>query len=273
MKLSPEHTLAIKMALLLLLGASFLLSGLYLLRANDLFWFLGHGNTKYIVFPILSVFIYAISYTLASLTIAPIKEHNEKLKSYNHHLAHELKTPLSVISTNLELLEMNYDSELVLSSKEEILHLKNIIDSLLFLSEKNTIQNPKKVSLTALLKECDVCNIDLELASDWVILWNTTLLKTLLHNLIENARKYHLPNTKIHLNLKQNALSLQNTIQKNITQTPNALFEPFVQWDNAQERGEWYGLWLAIVEKIAKIHGLKVHISLKDNIFEVCVER
>lgn len=65
---------------------------------------------------------------------------------------------------------MNYDSELVLSSKEEILHLKNIIDSLLFLSEKNTIQNPKKVSLTALLKECDVCNIDLELASDWVIL-------------------------------------------------------------------------------------------------------
>ena len=34
----------------------------------------------------------------------PIKQANKKLREYIHNLAHEIKTPLSVIYSNLELL-------------------------------------------------------------------------------------------------------------------------------------------------------------------------
>jgi len=54
----------------------------------------------------LSVIIYFVSYFLAKFTIKPIEENNKKLKEYNHNLAHELKTPLAVIKSDLELLEM-----------------------------------------------------------------------------------------------------------------------------------------------------------------------
>jgi signal transduction histidine kinase len=35
-----------------------------------------------------------------------MKQANKKLKDYNHNVAHELKTPLAVMKSNLELLEM-----------------------------------------------------------------------------------------------------------------------------------------------------------------------
>jgi signal transduction histidine kinase len=47
-----------------------------------------------------------LSYFLARKTLKPITETNKKLKEYNHNLAHELKTPLSVIKSDLELLEL-----------------------------------------------------------------------------------------------------------------------------------------------------------------------
>jgi signal transduction histidine kinase len=50
--------------------------------------------------------VYFIAYGLAKITIKPIEENNKKLKEYNHNLAHEIKTPLAVVKSNLELLEL-----------------------------------------------------------------------------------------------------------------------------------------------------------------------
>ena len=38
-----------------------------------------------------------------------IESYNNKLKDYNHFLAHELKTPIAVINSNLEVLKYGYD--------------------------------------------------------------------------------------------------------------------------------------------------------------------
>ena len=50
------------------------------------------------------VIIFFLAKYLARLSIRPIQEHNKELESYSHNVAHELRTPLSVMRSNLELI-------------------------------------------------------------------------------------------------------------------------------------------------------------------------
>jgi signal transduction histidine kinase len=98
-----------------------------------------------------------------------MREANEKLKSYNHNLAHELKTPLSVIKSNLELLSLEYDEDLVKSSQEEIENMKNITDSLLFLSENRSLTDIENLSFSSLLEKYDKKDLNIILKNDFAI--------------------------------------------------------------------------------------------------------
>ncbi|MDP3381132.1 MAG: histidine kinase dimerization/phospho-acceptor domain-containing protein [bacterium] len=122
------------------------------------------------IFFISSIIIYFFSLRLAYLTTKPIKETNQKLIDYNHNLAHELKTPLAIIKTNLELLDISYDKDLVKSSFEEISSMENIISSLLFLAEnsKNTLKD--KVSFKDLFDKYSFDkNISICFKNDFII--------------------------------------------------------------------------------------------------------
>jgi signal transduction histidine kinase len=61
--------------------------------------------------------IFGVSLKVASYTLRPIKESNQRLKEYNHHVAHELKTPLAVLKSNLELAQISGDIDDVVCSK------------------------------------------------------------------------------------------------------------------------------------------------------------
>jgi signal transduction histidine kinase len=43
-------------------------------------------------------------------------------------LAHELKTPISVISSNMDVLKYGFDEKIVEKSKQELKHMIKIID-------------------------------------------------------------------------------------------------------------------------------------------------
>jgi len=94
----------------------------------------------FIISILSSIILYFFSLRLAYKTTKNLEEANLKLKEYNYNLAHELKTPLSVLKLDLELLEMswNVDNEIIKSSKDEIKSMQEIIDGLLFLSENKT---------------------------------------------------------------------------------------------------------------------------------------
>jgi signal transduction histidine kinase len=47
--------------------------------------------------------LYFIALWIAKKTIEPIRKSEEYARSYNHHIAHELKTPLAIIRSDLEL--------------------------------------------------------------------------------------------------------------------------------------------------------------------------
>ena len=81
---------------------------------------------------------FAMGFYFSRLIIKPIQDHNTSLKLYNTNLAHELKTPLSVVRSNLDMLELTKNEKFIASSKEELTHIENIINSLLFLIQKRS---------------------------------------------------------------------------------------------------------------------------------------
>ena len=219
--------------------------------------------------------VYIIWVKLAKVTLAPIKENNEKLKEYNHYVAHELKTPLAIIKSNLELWEISSDKKLVSSSKEEVTSMENIVNWLLFLSETSTLHADTKVNLIEFIKNFLQKNnlekkILLEsLEGEIHIKANLFLLERLLKNLCENSLKYWVKESLGHIKVWKKGIIFENEIHKDLkVKNVEKLFEPFYQWDNATSR-KGHGLWLAIVKRISEIFRWKAIIEVKNKKFKV----
>jgi two-component system, OmpR family, sensor histidine kinase CiaH len=71
------------------------------------------------------IIIYLLARYLARITIEPIREQSRELEAYSHNVAHELRTPLSVMRSNLELIGLKlgkFNTHIMwwISQKQEI---------------------------------------------------------------------------------------------------------------------------------------------------------
>lgn len=270
MRLSSEHQLALKISiglLLIVFCVSIIFQILNQSWIIDFSW--RRGGNKYIIFIISSIIIYFVSLKLAFVTTKPIKETNQKLVDYNHNLAHELKTPLSVIKTNLELLDISYDKDLVKSSFEEISSMENIISSLLFLSENSKNKSNDKVSFIDLLEKYKKNkNIQLIINDDFVVYWDKKLFEILIKNLIENWLKYSLDN-KLKIEINKLWIVFSNNIKESINKDElSKYFDIFYKWKDSNSFWS-YWIWLSIVKKICDSYDLKIMLSSEKNTFKV----
>ena len=224
-----------------------------------------------------SFIIYFVSYKLAKKTTKNIREVNKKLSQYNHNLAHELKTPLSVIKSDLELLEMwrKLDLDLLYSSKKEIINMQEIIDNLLFLSESEANLEKEEIDLNNEIKEIInkyFWDFREKIFISWVNIkknFNKKLFDILIRNLLENAIKYSKKDEKIEIFLEKKYLIIQNKIDKNQWKIDTKkLFDTFYKLDNSRN-SSWYWIWLSIVKKIIDLHNYKINIEIKKDLFIV----
>lgn len=218
--------------------------------------------------------IYYFSISLARMVIEPIREHNASLASYSHNVAHELKTPLAVMRSNMELLKLSKSEKLIDSTNEEVVSMERIIDTLLLMA------NPKKHFNTSEKIDINIATEDIissyeneeihfsQEKKKNIIEWNPELYKRVIMNLIENALKYK-SEWIINVTLKSGILTVSNTVDcemdKEIVQK---LTEAFYQADVSRNtQGQWLGL--ALVKKIVDISGWKINISCENTVFKV----
>jgi signal transduction histidine kinase len=142
------------------------------------------------------VIIYLLARYLARITIEPIREQSRELEAYSHNVAHELRTPLSVMRSNLELLRIKPEERFIDSTDEEITGMERIIESLLFLAKPDTGSIETEIDITQ--KTTDIIakytpEHPIKYKSEKKHIYksgNEELYSRILCNLIENAIKY-----------------------------------------------------------------------------------
>lgn len=212
----------------------------------------------------------------------PVQLAFDRQKQFIADASHELKTPLTIITTNAEVLESTLpDNKWLNYILEQSSRMKILINSLLDLarldsdSRKTTFQNfdlSKTVRKTALSFESLAYEYKKKYSWDitdgMTLYGNEESIKQLVTILLDNAFKYSDAKGNITISLTRSAekkqLLVHNTGKGIDIKDQKHIFERFFRIDSSRSRQSGgYGLGLSIAESIVKNH--KGQISIKSD--------
>ena len=180
---------------------------------------------------------------------------------------HQLKTPLTLIRINNEMLQMECPHNPYSKNIEAgIKTLQNSFEDMHFFFKNEQEYKPERLSLKELLKEriayFDAIakayekRVQCHCEDDTTIEISKEELIRLIDNNLSNAIKYALPSSTVEISLKGNTLSFKT--RSSAIKEKKRIFEKYYREDNAQGG---HGLGLYIVATIAKKHNIKIDIN------------
>ena len=253
--------------------------------------------TSGITFIIAMVIVYFISMFMASLAIKPVQQSWKQQKRFVADVSHELKTPLTVILANNEILRGKKDKTIaeekqwIDSTIEEAKHMKKLVEDMLFLAKNDSadIRIEKTEVNISELAEGDMLQfepvayeagvtLDSKIDEDFKLIADGTQMKQLLHILIDNGIKYATSEVepKVQLEIVNNQrkeIIVRNTCKEIPKEQIEHLFDRFYRGDAARTRveldsdvaayglGGGYGLGLAIAKTIVENHNGTISVK------------
>lgn len=206
-------------------------------------------------------------------------------KQFSANAAHELRTPLAVLQTNLEVFEKKQEPEMVeyrqlfTMIKEQTARLSQLVGTLLDMTNLKSVPRTDQVTLEELVDEvfCDLdpvaekagisihFNNSANQDSHTDVTGSYVLLYRAVYNLVENAIKYNRPHGSVSVSVKQeNGQAMVLVTDTGIGISPEnqkKIFDPFFRVDKSRSRAMGgAGLGLALVDSIAKEHGGTVKV-------------
>ena len=200
-------------------------------------------------------------------------------KQFSANAAHELRTPLAVLQTNLEVFEKKQEPEMVeyrqlfTMIKEQTARLSQLVGTLLDMTNLKSVPRTDQVTLEELVDEvfCDLdpvaekagisihFNDSANQDSHTDVTGSYVLLYRAVYNLVENAIKYNRPHGSVSVSVKQeNGQAMVLVTDTGIGISPEnqkKIFDPFFRVDKSRSRAMGgAGLGLALVDSIAKEH-------------------
>ena len=206
-------------------------------------------------------------------------------RQFSANAAHELRTPLAVMSTKFEVFEKNKNpdeadyKEAINMARNQTDRLSHVIDILLEMTELQSAPKSDSISLSEISEEviCDLVavadkkNISLiQEDGEARLTGSDTLVYRAVYNLIENAIKYNKEDGKVSVAITED----ENFAKVIITDTGSGIakedwdkiFEPFFRIDKSRSRSMGgAGLGLALVKEIAVRHGGDVKVIESSN--------
>lgn len=211
------------------------------------------------------------SYFLSKKTLKPIEENLELQMEFISNASHELKTPITIISMENEVLlkqKKHTEDELVdqiKSNLEEVQNLSKLVNILLELARNNKITLEKvkvfdvannsinKLSSLAKKKNITILNniTNLEINA------NKDILEEVMVIIIDNAIKYSDKNTTIKVYSKNNKIFIEDEGIGIKEEDIKYIFDRFYRGDKSHS-SEGYGLGLSLAKHLTEKMNMKI---------------
>lgn len=237
------------------------------------------------IFVIVSVLIMII--LISKKVIAPIQETYIKQKQFITGASHELKTPLAIISSNADVLEMeNGNSKWTNNIHNQVDRLTSLVNSLVVFSrmeEKDTVER-ESFDLTEVLQSRIADFNELANFQKKYIVTNITSnlnyygekesIIQLMDILLENSIKYAPENSDILVSLEKNRkyailkVSNKADVKKGDL---SKVFDRFYRLDESRNSNiKGYGIGLSMAQLIAEKHKETIRAyAPEDGIFKI----
>ncbi len=220
------------------------------------------------------IVVFILVVILSRRAIKPYAANIERQKQFITDASHELKTPLTSISTSLDVLEMESgESEWVGNIRKQTGRMSKLVSELVTLSrldEEIPLPNKEKFSLSnAAWEIVDVYktqakaagkNFSIDIEDDVMMVGEKAAVQQMLSVLLDNAIRYSDASGDIRVGIykKRNRAYVEvfNTCDYEVPPDTERLFDRFYRPDGARStKTGGTGVGLAIAKAVAETHG------------------
>lgn len=241
-----------------------------------------------LIFALSMMGLFFISVLLSTIAISPVKKAWTQQRQFVADASHELKTPLTVILANDNILLSHPDEPIenqkqwIESTDAEARHMHKLVEDMLFLAKSDAATSPLEIKLenisdltwsTFLQFEPVAYERGVTLSSDIqgnvCLLTDASKTKQLLHILMDNACKYAEKGGEAKISLTgikdKVRISVHNTGRPISPEDLPHIFERFYRADKARTIGDGYGLGLSIARSIVEQLGGNISVTSSES--------
>ncbi len=232
---------------------------------------------------VVAVFLFLL--LISDRILKPISESYEKQRRFIADAGHDIKTPLTIIDADAELLEIDVgENEWLTDIKRQTERLTSLTTELIYLSKMEGVRKAEYTffplsdiidemaqSFAAPAKTKDIA-ISTEIAPGVYYKGDQTAIKKLINILFDNAIKYSPEGTEVSVTLKRQksgiSLRVRNYANELSEEAIAHIFERFYRSDSARSSAGGFGIGLSVAHAIVESHKGKISAE-KDGDFLV----
>lgn len=227
--------------------------------------------------------VFCLVYIFSKKVFRPVEVSYQKQKQFITDASHELKTPITIISANVELLELEGEENAWTQSiQHQVQRLTALTEQMVMLSRMDEEGVEKAFSRFSLsevvsdaaesfipLAKAQGKELEIQIGAALSYEGDEKQIRQMVSLLLDNAVKYSDESGKIVLSLKKKGkkhqLVVKNTVEEITTGNLDILFERFFRLDSSRNsKTGGSGIGLSIVKAIAERHGGKVSAKSED---------
>lgn len=207
-----------------------------------------------------------------NVALRRIEDGYRRQREFTSNVAHQLRTPLTILRADLERNDLNLDSALaeVLSLErlvQQFLHLAQADNLSMSSDEEADLRQVAEETVGALAPIAVKAGKEIELRAadgEFRVRGNSSFIGVALRNLIENALRYSGDGKRIIVELAAPAkLSVSDEGPGFLPEQRERIFDRFWRENRRVEDGA--GLGLSIVSQIVDVHGGAVHVAASES--------
>ncbi|MCR4991060.1 MAG: HAMP domain-containing histidine kinase [Lachnospiraceae bacterium] len=220
------------------------------------------------------IIVFVLVTLFSGRAIRPIANNIKQQKQFITDASHELKTPLTSISTSVDVLEMEHgEDEWLANIRSQAGRMSKLVSELVTLSrldEINPLPNKEEFSLSNAAWEivevyepqakASGKNLVINIQDDVSMVGEKAAIQQMLSVLLDNAVRYSDENADIRfdVNKKKNRINIEvfNTCERDIIPDEERLFDRFYRPDDSRNsKTGGSGVGLAIAKAVTETHG------------------